>query len=59
VVSISETVIVPAGTFSNCIKTKEIHPHGSDIYTYRHYSYGLIMVEFVDEALMKLISTNF
>ena len=47
VLSVNETVDVPGGTFSNCIKTKRFYddPYEENIIIYSYYSkkYGLIM----------------
>jgi hypothetical protein len=63
VVSISETVVVPAGTFVSCIKVKTTQK-GWYYYTWYHKNYGMIMRIFYDEPAIKieahkLHSTNF
>jgi len=57
VVSVSETVIVPAGIFKNCIKIK-VPNYGKGEYHWYHKNYGLIMLE-LENLMYKLHSTNF
>lgn len=60
IISISETVTVPAGTFINCIVIK--YADGNEPYSYLYFrkDIGIIKIESVDDSFsMKLISKNF
>ena len=74
VLSISETVTVPAGTFTNCIKVKleentkyirngEVVDRTQSECCWIHKNYGMIMMEVVEGmvkgAVVKLKSKNF
>jgi hypothetical protein len=45
VVSVSETVTVPAGTYTNCLKIQETHPEGEIEFKYYAPGVGLIKEE--------------
>ena len=44
VVSVSETVTVPAGTFTNCLKVKEILSDGTVQYDYYAPNVGVVKI---------------
>ena len=54
-VSMSETVETPAGTFSNCLKTRETTPLEPDAEEFKYYAPGIGIVQ--DETL-KLVSSS-
>jgi len=59
ILSISETVITPAGKFYNCIKVKTTPLFGVfDNYAWYHKNYGIIMMQ-EGEVTYKLHSKNF
>jgi hypothetical protein len=63
IVSVSEKVVVPAGTFSNCIKFKEYFPDDPPddtyiMYHYYHKDIGMIMID-AGKGILKLHSKNF
>ena len=58
IVSLSEKVTVPAGTFTNCIKIKVEYSEEQIDYYWVHKYFGNIMAEEKDK-IYKLISKNF
>jgi len=60
IISVSEKVTVPAGTFNNCIKVREYHPNDSTIVvdTYFHKDIGMLSGN-SGKGIMKLHSKNF
>jgi hypothetical protein len=53
VVSVSETVVTPAGTFKNCVKMEETTPLEPKTKEYKYYAAGIGLVQ---EGDLKLIS---
>jgi len=58
IVSLSETVMVPAGTFINCIKIRVEYPDGREDFYWVHKHFGNIMAE-ENNKIFKLKSKNF
>ena len=56
IVSVSETVVTPAGTFKNCVKMEETTPLEPKTKEYKYYAPGIGLVE---ENGMKLIKYGF
>ena len=65
ILSVAETVIVPAGIFHNCIKISSTGFWGETSYLWYHKNYGLVMYEdnhfwqLLTPTITKLHSTNF
>ena len=58
IVSVSEKVTVPAGTFTDCIKVKVQYPDKREDYYWVHKKFGNIIAE-ENDKIYKLISKNF
>jgi len=58
IISLNETVTVPAGTFSNCIKIEVQNSDGLKNYYWVHKDFGNIMAE-ENNRIYKLKSKNF
>lgn len=56
ILSLSETVVTPAGTFKNCLKTEDTTPLEPLVKEYKYYAPGIGLVE---EAGLKLVKYGF
>jgi hypothetical protein len=63
IISTSETVAVPYGTFNNCIVTEEWTPLEPDVVEHKYYAYGIgniktIMIKGGTEIAELMMKTN-